>query len=213
MQTGEFPKVVEHKNGDVADNRWNNLQRPQDNPNSRNKLQKPSASYLRECFAYEPTIGILTWKCRPLHHFKNDKAQRGWNTRWAGKPAGLPNRDGHIRLLVNTGQFTAHRLIWVMQTGEWPTGAIDHKNGNPADNRWENLRETTDQQNQWNRRHTGKLPRGVVRSQRDPNRFVARASVGERKLVYIGTYDTAQEAHAAWRAFVDKERGEFFRAD
>jgi len=169
--------------------------------------------YLRECFSYDPDVGVLIWRARPLHHFKNEKAQRGWNTRWTGRTAGLPNRDGHIRLLVNTGQFTAHRLIWVMQTGEWPKDAIDHKNGNPADNRWENLRETTSQQNQWNRRHTGKLPRGVVPSQRSPGRFMARASPGGRKLIYIGTYDTPEEAHAAWREFVDKERGEFFRAD
>lgn len=172
----------------------------------------PTADYLRECFSYDPASGILTWKTRPLHHFKHEPAQRKWNGRFAGKPAGCPNRDGHTRILVNTGQFTAHRLIWVIQTGRWPK-AIDHKNGEPADNRWDNLREATNQQNMWNsRQHDRLLPRGVVPSQRKAGRFMARA-VCDGRLIYIGTYNTPELAHEAWCRFVRKERGEFFRAE
>lgn len=97
-----------------------------------------------------------------------------------------------------------------MQTGEWPKHDIDHKNGVAADNSWENLREATNQQNQWNRRHNGKLPRGVYRA-RSGGRFWARVVVG-KTMKHLGTFDTPEEAHGAWRTFVENERGQFFRA-
>lgn len=214
MRTGRWPRVLEHKNGDAADNRWDNLAQAADIKNPRNGTQRPDPVYLRECFSYNAGTGALVWRKRPLHHFKSTRAQAAWNGRFAGTGAGLPNRDGHIRVLVNQGQFTAHRLIWVVRTGKWPK-SLDHKNGDPADNRWSNLREATVQQNTWNRRHDGQFPRGVMPT-RYGRRFWARACVvkddGRRSVKHLGTFDTATEAHAAWCAFVRKDRGEFFRA-
>lgn len=51
-------------------------------------------------------------------------------------------------------EYLAHR-VWLLKTGKWPKGEIDHINGNTFDNRFENLREVTNQENTWNQRpHT-----------------------------------------------------------
>jgi len=171
----------------------------------------PSPAYLHECFIYDSETGLLTWKTRPLHHFKCAHDQTAWNNKNAGKTAG--SRAGrYIFVSANRCHVLAHRLIWAMQKGAWPNGSIDHKNGNGLDNRFENLREVTQQQNLWNRRLSSRdLPRGVRRSPHG-GRFTARATVNYKEI-HLGSYDTPEQAHAAWRAFVEGDRGELFRAD
>lgn len=174
----------------------------------------PTADYLHECFDYDPVTGVLTWKTRPLSHFKNEWACNIWNFKFSGKPAGGLSTSGHIRISVDNRRIYAHRLAWVMRTRKWPVEEIDHANGNPADNRWENLREASKQEQQWNRHQRGSLPRGVCRS-RNKRLFLAYITEGKgrHRSRYIGSYGTPEEAHAAWLAAVREERGEFFRAD
>lgn len=169
------------------------------------------AEYLRDCLTYDPATGILTWKTRPLSHFPNCHAHASWNGRLAGKRAGALRHHGYIFVTIDQAQYLAHRVIWAMQTGAWPK-QIDHKNRDCGDNRWDNLREARQQQNLWNRSlPTRELPRGVRKSPRGP-RFVARATVN-RRYIHLGSFDTPEEAHAAWLAFVEKERGEFLHAE
>lgn len=172
----------------------------------------PSADYLRECFEYDPETGVLTWKARPLHHFKDAHAQAAWNAVFAGKKAGCTSPKWRYDFIsVNYTHHGLHRVIWAMQTGEWPR-SIDHKNGDGRDNRWDNLREATPQQNKWNRsRPQRELPRGVRRARKGP-RFTAQIK-RDHKAIHLGSFDTPEEAHAAWLAAVGDERGEFFRAD
>lgn len=171
----------------------------------------PSADYLHECFEYDPDSGVLTWKTRPIHHFPHAQAQSDWNKRFAGQEAGSSDGE-YIRIGINNSRYRAHRVIWMMLTGKWPK-YIDHKNRNGCDNRLSNLREATFPENRWNsnQRRVRDLPRGVYRNYRG-GRFGARAVV-KGKEIYLGSFDTPEEAHAVWCAAVREERGEFFRAD
>lgn len=45
-----------------------------------------------------------------------------------------------------------HRLAWLMVTGAWPAGNVDHMNRSKADNRFTNLRDVTQSQNMHNTR-------------------------------------------------------------
>ena len=61
--------------------------------------------------------------------------------------------EGYIRIRINHVEYRAHRIIWTMFNGEIPEGLlIDHINGIKSDNRLENLRLATRQQNNANRR-------------------------------------------------------------
>jgi hypothetical protein len=77
-----------------------------------------------------------------------------WNHSRGNVKAGslIDYRDnrGHIRVRIFDRLFRAHHVIWFLHYGKWPS-LIDHINGDPADNRIENLRECTQQENTRNR--------------------------------------------------------------
>jgi hypothetical protein len=57
-----------------------------------------------------------------------------------------------IRVSVNGQRYLVHRIIWVLEKGYCPIDLeIDHIDGNPFNNRIENLRLATSKQNQRNR--------------------------------------------------------------
>ena len=105
----------------------------------------PTVEYLRKRLICNPDTGKLFWKdCE-------DMPQK-WRTRWAGKEAFTAN-DGNGYLLgaVNYKTLKAHRVIWAMVYGEWPSNHIDHINGITDDNRIVNLRVVTNQENMRNK--------------------------------------------------------------
>lgn len=86
----------------------------------------------------------------------------------------------------------ANRLAFVLMTGAWPVGLVDHKNGDTLDNRWKNLRDTTYAVNSQNRRRD--ILRGTdVRG----GKFRARIRVGG-KLIHLGTFATEDSARSAY---------------
>jgi hypothetical protein len=98
-------------------------------------------------------------------------------------------------------------------TGEWCSVMIDHRDGNPSNNRWSNLRRATVSQNNANRRlhRNNKCGfKGVV--QNHIGRWVASIyKNGQRH--HLGCFATAQEAHAAYVAAARKLFGEFARSE
>jgi len=98
-------------------------------------------------------------------------------------------------------QYKVHRLIYAYHTGKWPR-LIDHINGNPSDNRIENLREVTFAQNSANtQKSSGKINyRGVSMFKNRYRAFIQ--AKGKRE--FLGYFDTAELAKEAY----DKRRSE-----
>lgn len=92
---------------------------------------------------------------------------------------------------------------------------VDHKNGNGLDNRRDNLRWATPQQNQWNSkavRGSSKY-KGVSWAYRCPIRpWVAQIRVG-KKIVHLGQYATEEEAAAAYDGAARRLRGQYARVN
>jgi hypothetical protein len=61
-----------------------------------------------------------------------------WNGKLAGKRAGHLSSGGYIVINFEGQAVNAHRIIWLLETGEWPV-EIDHDNGRKDDNRFSNL--------------------------------------------------------------------------
>ena len=90
-------------------------------------------------------------------------------------------------------QVYNHRFAWFYHYGKLPENEIDHINRNRCDNRIENLRDVTRQQNMNNIIAKGY---SVVENGKG-KRYTAQISHGG-KVRHLGTFDTAIEARNAY---------------
>ena len=159
-----------------------------------------SASQLQELLEYCALTGNFRWKERGAHWFQDAKIMKMWNKKWAGKPALNARHNAGYKYgnLLNTPTL-AHRVAWVMATGEIPD-EIDHINGDRSDNRLTNLRAVSRSQNRKNTKlpitntsgHLG------VRWVENKQKWQARIQVDKREkhLGYFGTIEAAINARA-----------------
>ena len=118
------------------------------------------------------------------------------------------DRDGYVRVRIMGKEYRAHRLIWEMFRGEIPTETlVDHIDGDRLNNRIENLRLATRQQNNANSIGRSKigLPKGVTVSN---SKYRARLTYNGKTLC-LGTYATIEEAKAAYDIKARELHGEF----
>lgn len=173
------------------------------------KLLPPDV-YLLECFTYDRSAGTVTWRKRPQAHFKSIRACNAWNARYSGQLIKhQTSHNGYTIVRIDSKGYYLHRLIWEIVSGHDPLNEIDHRNRDRRDNRWENLREaTTTQQkhNQGQRRNNTTGYKGVYRHN---DRYIAQITIDGRG-VHLGSFDTAELAHAAYREAARSHHGEFF---
>ena len=162
------------------------------------------------CFDYEPDTGALTWRERPQEHFRNRRGWAIWNGRYPGLAAGSRRKDGYILVNINKNRFYIHRVIWKWMTGEEPLATVDHKDVDPSDNRWAQLRNATKQQNQQNHPLSTANKTGFKGVHKVYHRFQAFIRVDGRSK-YLGTFATAEEAHAVYCAAAIEIHGRFAR--
>jgi hypothetical protein len=161
----------------------------------------PSQEELLTILSYDPMSGHLTWKDRgngPGLSFRK------------GRRAGNVRKDGYIHVGIHRKQYYAHRLIWCMQTGEYPDLQIDHQNLDKADNSWRNLRLATPSQNKANIRALNKLKAKGI-NQEASGRYRAKICVNGQNYA-LGTFDRLEDAKAAYAEAAKKFFGEFARA-
>lgn len=155
--------------------------------------------------SYDAASGCMTW--RPLSG-DSAEAQR-WNKRYAGGRLGYVTSNGYVKIHFDGQFFHGHRLAWFLHFGCWPVGLIDHIDGVRSNNAIENLREATPAQNCQNRRALRGALKGVTRVQ--SGKWVARIGV-EHRRIHLGTFDSADEASAAYASAAAQHFGPFARA-
>lgn len=155
---------------------------------------------IKELLHYDAATGVFTWR-----------VSRG--TAKAGQAAGAKRKDGYIVIRLFGTLYYAHRLAWAYMTGEWPSDLLDHKSVDPSDNRWATLRAANKAQNSMNvglRADNTTGFKGVSKA-KGRSRYLAQIHVNGCTK-YLGTFETKEEAHAAYVAAAEKYFGEFARA-
>lgn len=109
---------------------------------------------LHELFDYNEVTGKWINKTN-----RNSRARKG-------QTAGCLNKStGYVTVGINGQQYQAHRLVWAYVYGDFPEGEqpyIDHINGNPSDNRIENLKVSSHGENQKNRKMNSDNTSGIA---------------------------------------------------
>lgn len=154
---------------------------------------KLSIEQLRKDFRYEPETGhLFRLRAAAAHHEGRVPLESREQLR----------HFGHV--------YMATHLIWAIVHGYWPTKLIDHRDGNKANLRLDNLREATHQQNQFNKVAFGQFPKGVV-FKGDAKRakpYAAVIRIAGRKTT-LGHFKTAEEAGLRYMQAAQELQGDF----
>ena len=161
-----------------------------------------TAEELRELLNYDSRTGEFSWRVKTNRKFAGFQP---------GRKAGCLHGQGYIVLSVRKRQYQAHRLAWLHYYGEWPSDQIDHINCCRSDNRIENLRVATNVQNNANRMIAPKNKARFKGVRFKNGKWEAYIWIGHRSI-YLGRFDTPEEAHASYYKAAQDEWGEFARA-
>lgn len=172
------------------------------------KMKKSTITqeYLRERLDYNPETGEFTWKRRPTTNARHN----AWNAKHAGTQAGYIQTNGYRYIGLDGRVIQAHRLAYLYMTGSLPPESTDHINGVRSDNRWNNLRLATHQENMWNRRPragTSSVFKGITWDTRI-NKWAAQIRI-DGKQKHLGSYHSEYEAHLAYERAASQIQGEF----
>jgi hypothetical protein len=142
---------------------------------------------LKEYLQYNPDTGEFIWLKSPVK-------------RMIGKIAGYINDSGYISIQLNNIQYRAHRLAFLYMKGSFPIDQVDHLDKIRSNNKWDNLVESSQAENQLNKHNNIDKRSGftyiVGRSTtktwtvRLPKKFTTE---GKSEL-YIGSFKNLEEA-------------------
>ena len=151
------------------------------------KNEKEVIEHIKKCYTYDATTGeIRNRKGQVMKGFERS-GYKGLNIR-------IGNRRNEISL---------HHIAWALVFGRFPK-QIDHINGDPKDNRLENLREVNQSENDQNRlmpwkMGKGKIP-GVYRSRRG-----YRFRMGKNKYEYADAHACFHDLSLLGRMYRDDD--------
>ena len=106
-----------------------------------------------------------------------------------------PKPRGDFQIIIDGRLYLVHRLIASCFLGldiENLVDVIDHRDGNPSNNRVENLRVTTQQGNNWN------MTRAKGYSWNKKNKKWRAYIKVNSKAIYLGYFETEEEARQAY---------------
>jgi HNH endonuclease len=145
-----------------------------------------SLGFLKSVLSYEPETGLFRWA-----------TSEGGVT--IGAIAGNVNTNGYLVVGLRGTKYRQHRLAWFYHYGVWPTGTVDHRDCNRANNSIGNLRDVPQAVNMQNQRKATRVSTsgvlGVYWSERRQG-FMASISINQKQK-RRGPYKTIERATSA----------------
>lgn len=132
--------------------------------------------------------------------------------RKAGDPIGFMSSLGYWIFKIDKKSIKVHRVIFLWHYGYIPA-EVDHIDCDRGNNRIENLRAATSQENNRNRGANKNNTSGFkgVAFEADRGKWKAHICINRKKM-HLGRFDSPEAAHEAYKAAALKHFGEFARA-
>jgi hypothetical protein len=164
-------------------------------PDTMSALKKPTVDQLKAIESrFEVIDGILISKVDYRKHK-------------VGYEVGYEDSDGYRVVKVLGRKFKTHHVVWYLCKGRWPEMNLDHINGDKLDNRFENLRELSHEQNLRSFASIrGAIPFRGVCFDKATSKFSAQAGCNSKQK-HLGYYDTAEKAALARDMYVYHKLG------
>ena len=153
------------------------------------KMFRPTPCYIKEIFDYNYDTGKLYWKKR--------KKDYRFNSRFANKEVSTGSSQVNIIYKGHSIHIQYHHIVWCWVNKEWVDKdlVIDHINGDPKDNRIENLRIVTKAENSKNRKTQSNNTSGYqgVIWDKHKNKWTATIKVNN-KHIWLGSFVKKEDA-------------------
>lgn len=155
---------------------------------------------LKELLQYDYNTGLFTRKVS-----LKGGAKKG------AIAGGIDITNGYRQVRVDGRKYQEHRLVFLYHYGELPMKGIDvdHINLDKVDNSFDNLRLCTSSQNSQNRRKRTDNKSGFKGASLHTCGKYQGLIQRNGKSTYLGLYDTAELAHAAYCVAAHELFGEF----
>lgn len=162
----------------------------------KSKISDPNFTHeeVTKVLSYDPEAGLFT-RISGQH---------------AGADVGCIAARGYVKIRVLGRPVPAHRLAWFISYKAWPDGMIDHIDGKRDNNALRNLRLATYSQNSINARLNARNTTGFKGVSAHRGKFIANIYFN-RKQIFLGRFDRAVDAAAAYQAAAERLFGEFAR--
>jgi hypothetical protein len=157
---------------------------------------------LRRLVSLDEESGKLFWRKRLESDFVGKNTSRAcntWNARFSGKEAFCHmSGNGYLHGALKYQKVCAHRVVFALFNGHWPTNTIDHINGVRTDNRPSNLRDVQHIENMRNQPISKASSTGVtgVSFDKARNKYEAHITVCGKKKT-LGRFDRVADAKSA----------------
>jgi len=156
-----------------------------------------TAEMARSRFRYDTLTGDLYWRIEPGRGVQI--GDRAYSVTRGRKTVRIPG-----------GRVPQTHVVWLMHKGMWPSGEVDHRDRDQANDRIGNLRDTTTKKNCMNqtvRKHNKCGFKGVTKHPQQ-NAYWCRISADGVRY-QLGLYPTAEMAAAAYRIAAACMHGEY----
>lgn len=151
-------------------------------------------NYIKNHYHYSHKTGLLWKMCRKY-----------------SKIAGCQKQNGYMAVNILKTTYLSHRVCWFLHYGKFPENEIDHVDRNGFNNKIDNLREATRQQNAVNRTKLSNNTSGFkgVFWRKSRATWIAVISFNH-KTTYIGSYSSPEEASIAYENKAKELHGQFY---